>query len=320
MGHSHEHSHHDQHDHAAHAPRSRLAFAGGLTALFMIAEVIGGVISGSLSLLADAAHMLTDTASLWLAWFGFQLAERPADTKRSYGFSRFRILAAFANGLTLIILAGWITVEAVQRLMTPGSIDSHIMLSVAGLGLGVNVIAFFILHGGDAGHGDVNLEGALWHVATDMFGSVAAIAAAFVIMATGWTPIDPLLSVFVAALAAWGGYRVIKRSGHILLEGAPTGFDSSAMSKDLNAMQGVSHIHHVHVWTLNGQDVMVTLHVCLDGSAEPAIVSAAVKERLRSVYHVDHATIEIDEKPTDEACNHLPCPAHAEQTAQTCTH
>lgn len=275
----------------------------------MLAEIAGGIISGSLALLADAAHMLTDAGSLLLAWFGFQLARRPADSSRSFGFARFRILAAFANGLTLIILAGWIIIEAVQRFFIPGEIASGVMLAVAGAGLGVNIIAFFILHGGDGGHDDVNLEGALWHVAGDLVGSIVAIIAAGVIMWTGWTPIDPLLSIFVALLVGWGGYRVLKRSGHILLEGAPAGFDAAALCADLETqVDGVAYIHHVHVWTLTGSDRLVTLHARLAPEADAETVRRAVRARLTAHHGMTHVTLEIDVEGAEgeDCCDCLP--------------
>ncbi len=308
-GHGHDHGAHDHHDHAAHASQSRLAIAGFLTAGFMLAEIVGGVISGSLALLADAAHMFTDAASLFLAWFGFVLAKRPADDKRSFGFARFRILAAFANGLTLVLLAGWIIVEAVQRFFAPGEIASGLMMWVAVAGLVVNVIAFFVLHAGDADHDDVNMQGALWHVAGDMLGSIVAIIAAAVIMWTGWMPIDPLLSIFVALLVGWGGLRVLRRSGHILLEGTPEGLDTEALARDLEAhVDGIENIHHVHVWTLTGADRMVTLHARMADLADSQIVRRAVRNRLTQHHGATHVTLEIDADGPDgdDCCDCLP--------------
>ncbi len=210
---SHGHGHHHDHDHGhghAHLPstdsadaRKRVAIAALLTFAFMVVEVVGGVISGSLALLADAAHMLTDAGSLALAWFGFRLAARPADSKRSFGFARFKVLAAFVNGLALVLLAVWIIWEAIHR-----------QKDAIG-GLIVNIIAFWILHGGD--REDLNMRGALWHVAGDLLGSVAAILAAILILTTGWTPVDPILSVVVALIIAVGGVRLTRETAHILI-------------------------------------------------------------------------------------------------------
>ncbi len=310
-GHGHDHGH--DHDHAAHASQSRIAWACALTASFMIAEIIGGVISGSLALLADAAHMLTDSASLLLAWVGFWLAAKPSDAKRSFGFGRFRILAAFANGLTLVLLAGWIVLEAIQRFMAPAPIQSDILLGVAIIGLIVNIIAFFILHGGDDhSHGDVNLEGALWHVAGDMLGSIVAIIAAIVIIYTGWTPIDPILSMIVAVIIGYGGIRVIKRSGHILLEGAPENFDKQKLVSDLLAnIEGLQSVHHIHAWTLTGSDKLVTMNVCIQDDVDTATTLQAIKTRLTEHHHMNHVTIELSQSENDTDCTQT---THSEHT------
>ena len=164
----------------------------------MMAEVAGGVISGSLALLADAGHMLTDFASLALAWFGFRVARRPADWQHTYGFDRFSVLAAFVNGVSLVAIAVWIVVEAIQRLITPGEVMGGLMLGVAAVGLAVNIGVFAVLIQGD--RGNLNLRAALLHVIGDLLGSLAAIAAALIIMWTGWMAADPLLSMLVAAL------------------------------------------------------------------------------------------------------------------------
>ena len=179
----------------------------------MVAEVIGGLLSGSLALLADAGHMLTDTVSLFLAWIAARMAHKPADTLRSYGYHRVQILAAFINGVFFILIVGWITYEAVQRILKPVEVMGDIMLVIAGLGLIVNLLAFFILHG--AGGKDLNIRAALLHVLGDLLGSVAAITAAVIILGTGWMPIDPILSVFVALLILRSAWMVVKESSHI---------------------------------------------------------------------------------------------------------
>jgi cobalt-zinc-cadmium efflux system protein len=190
-----------------------------LTATFMVVEVIGGILSGSLALLADAGHMLTDTMALTLAAVAFGVSARPADSKRSYGYHRFQILAAFVNGLSLLLIVGWILIEAVRRLISPPDVMGKTMLIVASAGLLVNIVAFIILHGGD--RENLNIRGAALHVAGDLLGSIAAIVAAIVIIFTAWMPIDPILSVVVALLILRSAWYLVKRSAHILLEGAP---------------------------------------------------------------------------------------------------
>ena len=291
----HHHDHH--HDHGAMVNdtadgRRRVAIAALLTFAFMLAEIIGGLISGSLALLADAAHMLTDAGSLALAWIGFKLAERPADATRSFGWARFKVLAAFVNGLTLIALAAWICVEAVTRLLDPQPVMGSLLLIVACLGLIVNIIAFRILHGGD--QADLNMRAALWHVIGDLLGSVAAIAAAMVIIFTGWMPIDPLLSVLVAGIILFGGIGVVRRTAHILIEGVPAGVSLAAIKADLEEqLSDAKRVHHLHAWALNETKTLVTLDV----EAKPGVciesLRRAVKHRLKSQFHIDHVTVEI---------------------------
>ena len=300
MAHDHSHAHgHGGHGHAHHHgvgnsadARKRVAFAAILTFVFMIAEVVGGVISGSLALLADAAHMLTDAGSLGLAWLGFKLAERPIDDRRSFGWARFKILAAFVNGIALLALAAWILVEAIQRLMTPEPVMGNVLMGVAIAGLLVNIIAFFLLHGGD--RQDLNLQGALWHVAGDLLGSVAAIAAALVIIFTGWMPIDPILSIVVALLIVVGGVRITRQSAHILIEGVPSGLEPADIKADLEAcLPDAQSVDHIHAWALTEQKPLVTLEVTAREGACLDTLRKAVKTRLAEKFGVSHATVEV---------------------------
>ncbi|WP_084398253.1 cation diffusion facilitator family transporter [Henriciella aquimarina] len=298
MAHDHAHSHDHSHGHS-HAPavdtadaRKRVALAAFLTFAFMIAEVVGGVISGSLALLADAAHMLTDAGSLALAWLGFKLAERPVYDRRSFGWARFKILAAFVNGMALLLLAAWIIFEAVQRLITPEPVMGNVLMGVAIAGLLVNILAFVLLHGGD--QEDLNLQGALWHVAGDLLGSVAAIAAALVIIFTGWMPIDPLLSMLVAGLIIIGGVRVTLQSAHILIEGVPSGLEPADIKADLEAhLTDAAKIGHIHAWALTEQKPLVTLEVTAKDGVCLDTLRKAVKDRLEEKFGVSHATVEV---------------------------
>jgi len=271
----------------------RMGIAALITGLFMGAEIVGGVISGSLALLADAGHMLTDFASLSLAWFGFRLARRPADWMRTYGFDRFQVLIAFTNGVALFAIAAWIVYEAVERLSTPRPVEGGIMVVVALLGLLVNVAAFMLLHGAD--RENLNVKGAAVHVLGDLLGSVAALVAGAVILFTGWTPIDPLLSILVAAIILRSGWTVVMDSGHILLEGAPPELDTRDIGPDLAAnVPGVIGVHHVHVWSITQERQMVTLHACVEDDREGDQMVKAIKQRLHARFGLDHATIEID--------------------------
>jgi cobalt-zinc-cadmium efflux system protein len=297
-GHAHDHAHghahgHGSHNHAAGASEQRLAIAAGLTGLFMLAEVAGGLISGSLALLADAGHMLTDFASLLLAWYGIRLSRRPADWRRTYGYDRFSVLAAFTNGIALFVIAAWITVEAWHRLHQPTEVLGGVMMWVALAGLAVNVLAFYVLQGGDGG---LNMRAAALHVLGDLLGSMAALVAAVIIMTTGWTPIDPLLSVLVAVIILRSAWYVVAESGHILLEGAPSGLDTRALADDLKAsVPGVADIHHVHAWSISEARPMITLHARLgEHTQAPELITAEIKKRLKERFNISHATIEIE--------------------------
>ena len=301
--HKHNHVHHNHGHHHGVADtvdgRNRVALAAVLTFAFMIAEIIGGVVSGSLALLADAAHMLTDAGSLGLAWLGFKLADRPADADRSFGWGRFKVLAAFVNGLALIVLAVWIVFEAVQRLMDPQPVIGGLLLGVAIVGLLVNVVAFFILHGGD--REDLNMRGALWHVAGDLLGSVAAIIAAIVILLTNWMPIDPILSILVAGIITVGGVRLVRSTGHILIEGVPNGLSAQAIQADLETtISEAATIHHIHAWALNETKSLVTLDAKAKPGACPETLRVAIKARLKQKFGVQHATVEVECDPMEK--------------------
>ncbi len=295
--HSHNHvndAHGHRHGHAADATERRLGIAALLTGAFMLAEVVGGLVSGSLALIADAGHMLTDFASLSLAWYGFRLSRRPADWRRTYGYDRFSVLAAFANGIALFAIAAWIAVEAWQRLGSPAEVLGGVMLWVALAGLVVNIVVFYVLQGGD--EESLNVRAATLHVLGDLLGSIAALVAAIVIMTTGWSPIDPLLSVLVALIILRSAWRVVSESGHILLEGAPAGIDNRELAADIvSNVEGVSDIHHVHVWSISEKRPMVTLHARIaDDGRPPEAVANAIKRRLKDRFQIAHATIEIE--------------------------
>lgn len=286
-----------KHDHGPGAVDAnnerRMGLAALITGSFMLVEVAGGIVAGSLALLADAGHMLTDFASLALAWFGFRLSRRPADWKRTYGFDRFQILVAFANGLALFAIAAWIVYEGIERLTTTPEVSGGIMVVIATLGLAVNLVALWLLQGAD--RENLNVRGAAIHVLGDLLGSVAALAAGAVILFTGWTPIDPLLSLLVAAIIVRSGWRVVADAGHILLEGAPPGLDTRAIGPDLASnIKGVEEVHHVHVWSITQSRRMVTLHALICDTEDSDRIVRDIKARLKERFGLDHATVEIE--------------------------
>lgn len=297
----HHHGHGGAHDHHSHshchgnAGRKQLGIAAVLTGLFMIAEVIGGLISGSLALLADAGHMLTDFAALSMAWGAFVLAGRPATSQLTFGYARLPVLVAFVNGITLFAISIFIIIEAARRF---GNMDNHEILAgtmfwVALAGLLVNIVVFLILRSADKDN--LNVRGAVLHVIGDMLGSAAAIIAALVIMRTGYKPIDPLLSVFVALLILRSAWFLIKDSGHILLEGAPKSINSEAIQAGLsNNVEGLVEIQNIHIWSLTDGQPMMTLEVAADERTDRSKLKSDIRHRLSHDFGVTDVTIEVN--------------------------
>lgn len=274
--------------------RRRLSLALSATGLFMVVEAVGGWLAGSLAVMADAAHMLTDTAALAFAWVAAGVSGRGADERRSYGYQRVQVLAGFINGLALVAIVAWIAVEAVQRLTHPQPVAGWLMLGIAAAGLLVNLWVFRILHRGGYDH-DLNLRGAVLHVMGDLFGSVGAIIAALVILGTGWTPIDPVLSLAVCVLVLLSAGRLLREAVHILLEGTPGHVDISQIKSTLQReVPGVDSIHHVHVWSLTPELSLLTLHADVSDRRLGDSALVKIKSILRDRFHISHSTIQIE--------------------------
>ncbi|HZF28434.1 MAG TPA: cation diffusion facilitator family transporter [Gammaproteobacteria bacterium] len=306
MQHDHAHAADHHHHHSFAANERSVAIAALLTGIFMFAEIGGGIFSGSLALLADAGHMLTDFASLSLAWLGFRLARQPADWRRTYGFDRFSVLVAFVNGIALFAIAAWIVLEASRRIYAPVQVVGGLMFWVAVAGLAVNVIVFAILRTGDAHN--LNIRAAVLHVVGDLLGSVAAVVASIVIYLSGWMPIDPLLSVVVALIILRSAWHIVADSGHILLEGSPPGFDARTLKEDLRAaLPYVIDVHHVHAWSISEERPMVTLHANVAADTNSSTAVREIKRMLALHFRIKHATVEIEygdcgDDPGHETC------------------
>ncbi|MGH6902348.1 MAG: cation diffusion facilitator family transporter [Geminicoccaceae bacterium] len=286
-----------EHDHAHRRTTAdnqrRVFWAMLLTGGFMLAEVAGGIVAGSLALIADPGHMLTDAVALALAWAAFRVGHWPRDARRSYGYHRFQVLAAFVNGLTLVAIVGWIAIEAVRRLSAPIEVLGGTMLVIAVLGLAVNLVAFAILRRGDSEN--LNVQGAALHVLGDLLGSIAAIMAALVILWTGWTPIDPLLSLLVAALILRSAWKLLGRSAHILLEGAPDWLEVDELrTAAIAALPAIRDVHHVHAWMLTSERPLITLHAEVAPGADHQQALRAIRGVLADRFGIDHATIQIE--------------------------
>jgi cobalt-zinc-cadmium efflux system protein len=296
---------HLEHSHGGHVHRHannerRLLLAATLTGAFMVIEFAGGLYSGSLALIADAGHMLADFASLALAWYAFRLSRRPADHHRTYGFERMQVLVAFGNGLALFLIAGWIVVEAVHRLLNPVEVLSGVMFFVALAGLLLNASMVWVLHGAD--RENLNVRGAMVHVVGDLLGSAGVIIAAIVILLTGWSPADPLISVVVALLILRSAWHVVVDSAHVLLEGTPLGFSVREVEEDLErAIAAVEDIHHVHAWSITDERPMVTLHakLCADADSDAAVI--AIKQRIHERFGIGHVTVEVERGECSDA-------------------
>ncbi len=301
----HDHHGHEQgldHGHSHIGPNTdegRLRLALILTGTFMIAEAGGGLFSGSLALLADAGHMLSDTFSLGLAYVALRIASRPADSKRSYGYKRAQVLAAFTNGVLLAGIALMIVIEAAHRLFSPVEVLAGPMLAIAAMGLIVNIFVFRLL--GHANESNLNIKGALWHVIGDLLGSVAAIAAAIIILASGWMPADPILSILVAGLIIAGAVPIMRESGHILLEGTPRGLSAAEVTTALiQELPELADVHHVHIWSLDHDQPLITLHVVLRDGVDAHKGLELVQAKLRERFGLSHATIQVEAQCADK--------------------
>ncbi|HEU4604123.1 MAG TPA: cation diffusion facilitator family transporter [Steroidobacteraceae bacterium] len=306
-GHDHDHDRHGgshsshAHDHAEGQSARVLAWAFALTALFMLVEAIGGVLAHSLAVVADAGHMLTDAASLALAWSATHLARRPADRKRSFGYQRLRVIATFVNGCALLFIVVWIVAEAVGRLLHPVEVNAKAMLLLGAIGLAVNIIVFTMLR--REGDHDMNVAAATLHVIGDLLGSVAAIAAAAVILWTGWLRIDPLLSMLVSALVVRSAIVLVRRSAHILMEGTPDWLDVVELRRTLEEhIPAVRDVHHVHAWQVGPHETLLTMHASVVEGANHAVVLREAQHVLSDRYGITHATIQIETEPCGDEC------------------
>jgi cobalt-zinc-cadmium efflux system protein len=278
-----------------------------LTAAFMVVEFVGGLLTGSLALLADAGHMLADVAALGLSLFALWFSTRPATPKKSYGFHRTEILAALANGVAIVVIAIMILTEAIRRIGAPPAIDSVPMLVVAVTGLGINLVAVWLLHR-ESSH-SLNLRGAFLHVLGDTLGSVGAIAAAIVMMTTGAWLADPLVSFFVALLIVISAAKLIRQSVDVLLEGVPPHLDVEEIRRALLGMEGVTGVHDLHVWTITSGFDSLTAHLAIEDGADHQQVLRASNEMLAERFGLPHTTLQ-PECAAEGPCAHhtgFPC-------------
>ncbi|HEY0840000.1 MAG TPA: cation diffusion facilitator family transporter, partial [Vulgatibacter sp.] len=273
--------------------RRSLSLTLALVTVIMVAEWIGGWLTGSLALRADAGHMLTDAVALMLALLALSFAARPADLKRTFGFYRMEILAALANGVTLVVLAVWIVIEAIERFRSPSPIDAVPMMVIAAVGLVANLIGLFVLH---QEGGSLNLRGAFLHVLGDTLSSIGVIIAALIVLVTGWTPIDPILSIGIALVIVWSGVRLVREAVDILLEAVPAHLDLAEVLHKMETMDGVSRIHDLHIWTISSGMHSLSAHVVVEGCdmGRNEEILRAMRAMLASDFDLDHVTLQIE--------------------------
>lgn len=281
------------HDHSQGATQERpLWIALGLTLAYLVAEVVGSIVTGSLALLSDAAHMGTDVLGLGIAIAAMRMSKKPADAKRTYGYARVEVFGAVANAVLLLAAAAYVLWEAVQRFADPEPIESLGMIIVAAIGLGVNLISMRVL---SASRDDsLNVKGAYLEVWSDMLGSVGVILAGIVVYFTGWLVADPIVAVAIALWVVPRTWKLLRESGHILLEGTPAGIEVERVTAALKAVRGVRDAHHVHVWTLGSGKHALTAHLLLDDSANGDAVIQSAASMLARDFEVDHPTLQVE--------------------------
>ena len=295
--------HHHHHHHPDQSDISLLKKSFFLIAGFMVIELVAGLMTNALVLIADAGHMFLDAAALGLAWWSAAMSQKGDDAKLSYGYHRMQVLAAFINGLTLVALAIWITAESFLRLASPEPILPLPTLAVGLIGLAINFIAYRWLHGS---HDNLNVKSAALHVLGDLLGSVAAVLASLAVLFFGWLYIDPILTLLIAFILFRGAFGVLKDSVMILLEGVPPGVDINEIkTKLIENCLPVVDVHHVHAWSLTSNRPMVTLHAQINDNDQAAIAIESIKAVLKHEFRVDHSTIQIElEKCPDNEGTH----------------
>lgn len=310
MSFSHSHTDHSDHDHHEHdhgtgpgqAPsggKKDLLIALSITLLMMVVEIIGGLVSNSLALLSDAGHMLTDNLALLLSFFALTFASMPATDRKTFGFYRLEILAAFVNGIVLVLISLYILYQAYFRIVHPQPVQGGLMLVVALIGLVANIAGALFLF--KHSHTSLNIRGAYLHIVGDALSSVGVVIGGIIIMKTGWYLIDPILSILISLVIIYGAWSLVRESVNILLESAPSHIDIDAIAGEIAKIKGVREAYHIHLWTITSGVYALSAHVLIDdqmvsGSRE---VSDEIQSLLADKFKVQHSTIQIECKKCD---------------------
>ena len=285
------HSH--AHGSAASRNKTRLAWALGLTVTYMLAEVAAGIVTGSLALLADAAHMLTDAGGLLLALVAIRFGEKPATPRKTYGYARFEILAALCNAVVLLLVTAFIFYEAYRRLLDPPHVIAGPMLVVALIGFGVNLASMRLLSSGSSE--SLNVKGAYFEVLSDMLGSLGVIAAAAIIAVTGWSVVDPLIGAAIGLFILPRTWRLLSEALHILLEGTPPEVDLELLGRRIREIPGVAGVHDLHVWSITSGLNSMSAHVLIHDTMDGPRVLKCVCDAMKADFEIDHVTIQIED-------------------------
>jgi len=307
------------HNHTHGLARNSLRLAFFLTLIILIAELVGGLLANSLALLSDAGHVVTDIFALGLAWFATVQAERPPNARKTFGYHRVGILAAMVNAVTLIVIAFAILLEAVQRFQHPEPVQPFIMFVAAGIGIVINLIIGFGLK---KEANNLNVRAAMLHVFGDVGVSAGVIVAGIIILLTGWTFVDPLLSVGIAVLIAIGAWRILRETTDILLEAVPKGVSMPGLVKDMKSVEGIEDVHDLHVWGITSNMYALSCHALIADvpPSDSSVILHSLNTMLSEKYHIGHVTIQFECDPHQEtycAVNGLYC--HMEM-GENCNH
>ena len=291
------------HDHGARTSNTRaLSLALGLTGTFLVVEAVAGILMGSLALISDAAHMLTDTAGLAIALAGVKIGERPADIRRTFGYKRFEILAAAFNAVLLFAVAAYILYEGYHRIAAPEPVQALPMMAVAAIGLGVNLISMRLLSTGR--EDNLNVKGAYLEVWSDMLGSIGVIFAALIIWLTNWLWVDALVAIGIGLWVLPRTWQLFKETLNVLLEGVPEGLDFQAVDRALRSVPGVRDLHDLHVWAITSGMPSLSVHLVVSEQAEPDFIRKAAITVLDEQFEIEHVTLQVERKDSSDGRKH----------------
>ncbi|MBO9608305.1 MAG: cation transporter [Paenibacillaceae bacterium] len=265
-----------------------------LTAFFTLVEIIGGLLSNSLALLSDSAHMISDVLALGLSMVAIYLAKRPPNARFTFGYLRFEIVASFLNGLALALIAVGIFIEGIHRLVVPETIDFSLMLVIASIGLIVNLVLTLVLSRSMKEERNLNVQSALWHFFGDLLSSVGVIVSALLIYATGYKFFDPVISMVIGGIIFTGGAKIIREAYLILMEAVPEKFDLEQMRADIGQVEGVEDVHEMHLWAISTDHYSLTAHVFINEHVQPFCIILAINETLKNKYGITHSTIQME--------------------------